>query len=30
MNKKAARKLDSFATKLVILSVLTLTCAMPT
>ena len=30
MNKKAARKLGSFATKLVILSVLTLTCAMPT
>ena len=30
MNKKAARKLGSFATKLVILSALTFTCAMPT
>lgn len=30
MNKKAARKLGSFATKLVILSALTFACAMPT
>ena len=30
MNKKAARKLGSFATKLVILSALKFTCAMPT